>query len=223
MQRLLDKIRFRDPARASENIARLTQAISPEVQKGIRSLLASSPDPDAALHMLGRLQQERREAFDRLTASVAGLPFLITVFSYSRFLSEAVLKSPEWLEELIRSEDMDRVLSAEEYRERLEKQLDSERFLDPEASAIPSPLTLALFRRREILRILLRDVQGFCTLPETTEELSNLADAILETACVRIREDLVRRTAFRDAPGRVAKPRSAGSPSWRWESSAARS
>ena len=193
MQRLLDKIRFRDPARASENITRLMQAISPEVQKGIRSLLAASPDPDAALHMLGRLQQEKREAFDRLTASVAGLPFLITVFSYSRFLSEAVLKSPEWLEELIRSEDMDRVLSAEEYRERLEKQLDSERFLDPEASAIPSPLTLALFRRREILRILLRDVQGFCTLPETTEELSNLADAILETACVRIREDLIRR------------------------------
>ena len=55
---------------------------------------------------------------------MAGLPFLITVFSYSHFLSEAVLKSPEWLEELIKSDDMDRVLSAEEYRERLEKQLD---------------------------------------------------------------------------------------------------
>ncbi len=166
--------------------------------------------------MLGRLQQERREAFDRLTASVAGLPFLITVFSYSRFLSEAVLKSPEWLEELTRSDDMDRVLSAEEYRERLEKQLDSERFLDPEASGIPSPLTLSLFRRREILRILLRDVQGFCTLPETTEELSNLADAILgDRLPSAIREDLMSAG--------TAVPRSAGSPSWRWESSAARS
>jgi glutamate-ammonia-ligase adenylyltransferase len=193
MQRLLEKIRFRNPSRASGTIARLTHAISPEVQTGIRSLLAASPDPDEALLMLGRLQEERREAFDRLTASVAGLPFLITVFSHSRFLSGAVLKNPEWLEELIRSDDMDRVLSAEEYGERLEKLLDWEEFLDPDQSGVPSPHTLALFRRRQLLRILIRDVQGFCTLPETTEELSNLADAILEVACRRIHGELVRR------------------------------
>ena len=101
MQRLLDKIRFRHPARAAASIQRLSQAVPAEIQTGIRSLLAASPDPDEAVHMLGRLQEQQPEAFDRLTASVAGLPFLISVFSYSRFLSEAVLRKPEWLEQLV--------------------------------------------------------------------------------------------------------------------------
>ena len=136
MQRLLDQIRFRDPARAAASVQRLTQAVSPEVQTGIRALLAASPDPDAALHMLGRLQEEQPEAFDRLSASVAGLPCLIAVFSHSRFLSEAVLRRPEWVEKLIVSGDMDRVLSAEEYGERLEKLLDRESFLAPEESRV---------------------------------------------------------------------------------------
>jgi glutamate-ammonia-ligase adenylyltransferase len=193
MQRLLNKTRFRHPARAAASIRRLSQAVPAEIQNGIRSLLAASPDPDEAVHMLGRLQEQQPEAFDRLTASVAGLPFLISVFSYSRFLSEAVLRQPEWLEELVRSPDMDRVLSSEEYEQALEKLIESDKFLDPDGAGVPSTATLALFRRRELLRIFLRDVQGYCTLPETTEEISNLADAILETVCRRIRGDLIAR------------------------------
>jgi glutamate-ammonia-ligase adenylyltransferase len=193
MKRLLETIRFHDPQRASRTIAQITPVIPAEVQAGIRSLLVACPDPDVVLHMLGRLQEEKPEAFDRLTASVAGLPFLVSVFSYSRFLSESVLKNPEWIEDLIRSGDMERVLSAEEYEQRLEALLEREHFLDPEAAGAPSPLSLALFRRRELLRILLRDVQGYCTLPEITEELSNLADAILEVCCRRIYAELARK------------------------------
>ena len=57
----------------------------------------------------------------------------------------------------------------------------------------PSALTLALFRRQQILRILLRDVLGLCALPETTEELSNLADAILNVSYKHIRAELIAR------------------------------
>ena len=121
---------------------------------------------------------------------MAGLTFLFTVFSYSRFLSEAVLRNPEWLEELVRSADMDRVLSPEEYQLRLEADLDAEIFLDPAAAGSPSAQSLSSFRRRQILRILIRDVQGFCTLAETTEELSNLADAILEVTRRRVESEL---------------------------------
>ena len=49
------------------------------------------------------------------------------------------------------------------------------------------------FRRRQILRIVVRDVLGLGTLPEITAELSALADAIVETAYQRIHGDLVRR------------------------------
>ena len=198
MKHVLDTVRFQDPSRASSTITRLSHAMSPEVQTGVRSLLVACPDPDAVLHLLGRLQEEKPDAFDRLTASVAGLPFLVSVFSYSRFLSECVLKNPECIEQLIRSDDMGRVLSAEEYEQRLERILERENFLDPEAGGAPSPLSLALFRRLGILRILLRDVQGYCTLPETTEELSSLADAVLEVTCRRIYAELVNKYG---APG----------------------
>jgi glutamate-ammonia-ligase adenylyltransferase len=110
---------------------------------------------------------------------------LVAVFSYSRFLSEAVLVHPDWLEDLIASGELDRHLSGEDYQERLETAL--------EGAGVPLPLELAAFRRRQMLRILLRDVMGLCTLPETTEELSNLADAILDVCFRRIRAELALR------------------------------
>ena len=82
---------------------------------------------------------------------------------------------------------MNRVLTASEYKKRLGKFLKSQ----PEGSA--SAFSLALFRRQQILRILLRDVLGLGSLSETTEELSNLADAILHISYKRIRADLAAR------------------------------
>jgi [glutamine synthetase] adenylyltransferase / [glutamine synthetase]-adenylyl-L-tyrosine phosphorylase len=63
-------------------------------------------------------------------------------------------------------------------------------FLD---GAPPAALSLATFRRKSIFRILLRDVLGFATVAETAEELSNLADGILETAYLWLRGDLAQR------------------------------
>lgn len=185
MQRLADRVKFRDPDRAAVRIASLSTELGETAQARVRSLLAVCPDPDEALHYLDRLRQERPDAFRRLVASAAGLPYLITVFSFSRFLSEEILKHPEWIEELVGQEEMHRMLSAEEFQERLE------RFLS--RPGVPDPIVLAVFRRRQILRILLRDVLGLETLAEATEELSNLADAILEVTLRRIREDLSRR------------------------------
>jgi glutamate-ammonia-ligase adenylyltransferase len=52
---------------------------------------------------------------------------------------------------------------------------------------------LARFRRRQLLRIVLRDVLGLATLPVVTGELSNLADAILDFAYAEVRRRLVAR------------------------------
>jgi glutamate-ammonia-ligase adenylyltransferase len=52
---------------------------------------------------------------------------------------------------------------------------------------------LARFRRRQLLRIVLRDVLGVATLSDVTTELSNLADAVLDVAYRRIREELAAR------------------------------
>src|SRR5262249_6344243 len=49
---------------------------------------------------------------------------------------------------------------------------------------------LALFRRKQILRIVLRDTLRYADVSETAEDLSNLADAILNVTWRSVREEL---------------------------------
>ncbi|HME06486.1 MAG TPA: hypothetical protein VKG25_05520 [Bryobacteraceae bacterium] len=178
-----DTIAFREPG-AREEIASLAADFTIPLQNQFEAQLNSSPDPARAVHYLTSLKDRHPDAFRRLTAAPARLHYLITVFSYSHFLSEEILQNPQWLEQV---STMDRVLSTDDYLASLEH------FLGPENGQIPPAYSLALFRRQQILRILLRDVLGFCSLAEVTEELSNLADAILDLCYDRIRADLVRR------------------------------
>ncbi|MEN6537743.1 MAG: glutamine-synthetase adenylyltransferase [Bryobacteraceae bacterium] len=186
MERLLDHVDFRDPIRAAEQITRVSQAVSDLVRPKLRFLLASSPDPDEVLHLLERMADQHPDDFARITGTDSGLTSLVAVFSYSRFLSEAVLREPSWMDEILKSGDLDRAIPAEEYERRLDGLLG-------DAEDVPSPVTLAIFRRKQLLRILLRDVMGLANLAEIVEEISNLADSILEVAYRRIRADLVRR------------------------------
>src|SRR4051794_34815483 len=140
----------------------------------IELLLASSPDRPTAARFLGRLRDESPAEFDRIANSAAALRAAVAIFSYSNFLSEAALRDPERLLKVANSKRFYRALSAEEYRDLLASSTDS----------------LAGFRRQQLLRIALRDVLGAATLAEVTQELSNLADAILDAACRRVRTDV---------------------------------
>jgi glutamate-ammonia-ligase adenylyltransferase len=187
MQRLLEAVEFRNPSRAREDIARLGGGIPERIAARIQALLASVPDPDEALHFLERLRQDCPAAFNRISSSPAALRCLMTTFSYSRFLSEAVLQRPEWLLQAADPGALHRMLSAEEFAERLLQ------FRAADGPDLPAPVTLARFRRRQSLRILLRDVLGLAALADITGELSNLADAILDFAYRQIRAQLTAR------------------------------
>src|SRR3984885_3238410 len=184
MASLLETIPLRKPALARGEAALLSLGLTPEEQDQVKVLLASAADPDAAIHYLVSLKQKQPDAFERLVQSPSVLKYLIAVASFSRFLAEEILQNPQWLEEV---SGMSRVLTAGEYKKRLGK------FLKDHPERKPLGLSLALFRRQQILRILLRDVLGLGSLSETTEELSNLADAILHVSYKRIRADLVVR------------------------------
>src|SRR4029453_18060464 len=73
-------------------------------------------------------------------------------------------------------------------------------------SSLTAQVLFARFRRRELLRIYLHDVRRAHTLVETTEELSNLADAILDYALSLARQDLDNRygAPLHDEGGRIA-------------------
>jgi glutamate-ammonia-ligase adenylyltransferase len=146
-------------------------------------LLSSSPDPEAALHFFERLRNEQPAAFERLTATPNGVHVLLAIFSYSRFLSEAVIARPDWVDPLLEPGALDRMFSAEDYSALLLETPDG----------MDLPLKLALFRRRQLLRILLRDVMDIARVAEIAEEISNLADAILQFAYGHIRAELVAR------------------------------
>jgi len=169
----------------SSLVVRLAAGLPERIARRIELLLASVPDPDAVQRYLERLQQEAPSAFDRIVSSPAALRCAVNVFAYSRFLADAVLKKPERILEVSNSGSFYRALSVEGYEERLYD------FLGKERRDMPSALDLARFRRRQLLRIALRDVMGVSALAEVTEELSNLADAILDFTYRRIRNRLV--------------------------------
>ncbi len=197
MSSLLETIPFRQLRRAQDEMAALESGLPPAFQNTIEALLAPAADPDAAVHYLVSLKQQKPDAFETLARSQSGLQDLIAVFSHSRFLADEILQNPQWLQQL---SDIDRALSAEEYNRRLTA------FLGPQPAGTFVALSLALFRRQQLLRILLRDARGFGSLPEITEELSNLADAILDVSYQRIRADLVARHGvprFVDANGQT--------------------
>ena len=147
-------------------------------------LTAAAPNPASARDFLERLRQLFPSAYRRIVATPAALRCAVSLFSYSRFLSEAVLRDPERLLHVAASPTFNSVLTLENYRERLYSFL---------GAGVPSAVDFARFRRRQLLRILLRDVLGAATLSDVTEELSNLADAILDVAYRCIRAELVAR------------------------------
>src|SRR5471032_2224976 len=166
---------------------RLSAGLPERIATRIQLLLASAPDPAAAAYFLERLRHDSLSAFDRICSSPAALRCAVNVFSQSKFLSEAVLKNPERILQVAISGNLYRVLTADEYAKRL---FD---FLGAGWEGAPSAVNLARFRRRQLLRILLRDVLGCATLSNITEELSNLADAILDVAYRGIRAEFVAR------------------------------
>ena len=186
MPSLPDTLEYRHPDRARSALARAGEGLPERLVGRIRLLLAASPDPDQTLQRLCGFRDAAPAAYDRIVSSPGTLQHLIATFAYSRFLTEGVTRFPEAILQLANSGDLYRVLSAEEYEERLVEFLNH-------AEGVPPALKLAHFRRRQMLRLVIRDVLGVATLTDIAEELSNLADAVLDFSCRRIREELVRR------------------------------
>jgi glutamate-ammonia-ligase adenylyltransferase len=173
---------FTDPARAETNLRLVEDLLPPGVWARLATLLAQVPDPDEALNDFERYLRDAAPPLVRyLETHPAALHYLLLVFSYSRFLSETLIHQPDlilWLHRphgRVAGDRLERLRTPEDLREELA------RFRATHFDLSPSVL-LARFKRREYVRIMLRDVLGLGTLAETTLELSHLADVILESA-----------------------------------------
>ena len=101
--------------------------------------------------------------------------YALVIFGYSRFLGETLLQNPDLLPSLLRERNLDQSFSREEFNESLA------RFRSRSFEA-DTALVLSRFKRREYIRIMLRDVLKLAPLAETTAEISALADVLIDNA-----------------------------------------
>ncbi len=197
-------VAFLDPAKAEANLERLEQQLLPGLMAPLASLLGQSPDPDGALNLLERyLQGAAQEVLRDLTRYPTALTYLVAIFGYSGSLAESFLAEPGLAIQFAR----DRKFTALKSKDDLMQ--DYARFSTANPDAWLSA-QLARFKRRNYLRIVLKDVLRLSTLAETTLELSALADVILTNALVYCDQELEKRYGqpqYRDVQGRIARSR----------------
>jgi glutamate-ammonia-ligase adenylyltransferase len=172
----------------------------PALDKKIQALVQDLPDAHGATLFLERLASEQPRVFQSLARETGLLSDLLALAAWSPLLATTLEQSPDYIAWLKRERLNHRVRTPDELRESLA------RFALTNSSLNPQVL-LARFRRRELLRIYVHDVRRTQTIVETTEELSNLADAILDYAMSLARQDLDNKYGapqFTDERGRRA-------------------
>jgi len=148
----------------------LSEVFEPErAMANLERILESRGNPNALLSALRR-SSERRS-------------IVLTLAGGSQFLSDIILRHPEYLDWLLRPMTLHKERTFEKMLLELWRWVrEAKEYPDGPADA------LRRFRQREYLRIGIRDLLGMASMEETTLSLSDLADAALE-ATLRIAQD----------------------------------
>jgi glutamate-ammonia-ligase adenylyltransferase len=147
------------------------------------ALCKDLPDAGSALRFLRQFEEDHPRVFAQLKRNDALLSDVLALASFSPLLSTTLLQHPEYVSWLGRRRTTVGVRGKEQLLESLARFALTN-------STVGANVLLARFRRRELLRIFLMDIRRLATVAEITEELSNLADAILENALRLARQEL---------------------------------
>ncbi len=149
----------------------------------VTTLIESLPDPESSERFLVQLAEKHPAQERRLRKKSPLLSDILTLVSYSPLIAATLLQHPEYISWLERKRGESVVRNKEELLESLAR-------FSLTSSQVEPHVMLSRFRRRELLRIYLRDIRRLATVSEITEEISNLADAILEHALRLARQEL---------------------------------
>jgi [glutamine synthetase] adenylyltransferase / [glutamine synthetase]-adenylyl-L-tyrosine phosphorylase len=144
--------------------------------------LTQAADPDRVLASLERFIERFDNPIPPLN-SLAGNPraveILVTLFAGSQFLTEIVLRNPDYFERLVVYRRLSAPKSIEQYYAEAQEAL----------AGLPGPAealeALRRFQSWEMLRIGTCDLLDLYDLPAVTRQLSNLADSVLRS-CLKI-------------------------------------
>lgn len=145
------------------------------MEAAIENLINGLPDADAARRFFQNFREKHTADHKKLTVNAALSSDVATLAAFSPLLATTMLQHPEYLWWLSQKRAESGGRSCEEMLSSLEHFLAGNSDIEPQ-------VVFARFRRRELLRIYLRDIRRLATIAEVTEEISNLADAILESA-----------------------------------------
>ena len=155
----------------------------PAPDEKTESLIRELPDPEGARLFYERVTAGHARAARTFARDGGLLADALALAAWSPLLGTTLEQNPDYLNWLARERSDARVRTTEGLSESLA------RFALTHTQASPQ-VQLARFRRRELLRVYLHDIRHATTLVETTEELSNLADAALVHALSLARQEL---------------------------------
>jgi [glutamine synthetase] adenylyltransferase / [glutamine synthetase]-adenylyl-L-tyrosine phosphorylase len=188
IRRVLGRYPFKDHEKAYFNLSKLAResvrflshrrcrhffaSIAPQVLNAI----AETPDPDAALDNLEQVTASlgaKAVLYELFSFSTATLKLYVDLCSGSPFLSSLMINNPGMVDELLDSLVLDQPRSVEELRLEVAALLHG--------AIDPDPI-LHSFRDKELLRVGVADLLGQVKVRETTANLSDVAEAILDAA-----------------------------------------
>ncbi|MCC6544545.1 MAG: bifunctional [glutamate--ammonia ligase]-adenylyl-L-tyrosine phosphorylase/[glutamate--ammonia-ligase] adenylyltransferase [Nitrospirae bacterium] len=196
MSSVLAGIGFTDSRRAAVNLQLLRRdtSIQNKFDRLLPVILQSaidSPDPDMSLNNLERFASSYEEK-DKLYLFLSSHkeiigPFLLLLGS-SQYLCNFLFSAPrECIEWLAVPNFLKRIIAKDPALKDLRKQVT------PETTLEDVKTVLRRFRKMEYLRISIRDLLGYGTLTEITQEISVVADVALQIAYEVCSRDLEKR------------------------------
>ncbi|VVM05950.1 Glutamate-ammonia-ligase adenylyltransferase [Methylacidimicrobium cyclopophantes] len=171
--RNLEALQQRDSLLSAPRATRAYRRLTPFLGKALHLAV----EPDVVLRRFVSFVARygaRSYLFETLAANPKALELLVRLFDASSFFSEILFAQPELFEEITQSRSLGCRKGKEEYLEGLG-------CVRGEAA-----VGARLYRRGELLRILLRDILGLADLLEIQREYTALAEACLEFACQTI-------------------------------------
>jgi glutamate-ammonia-ligase adenylyltransferase len=194
VEALLSPVGFADWCAANRCLLRLaddtrTKQTLADLLPHLFSTLSGAADPDRVLVDLERFAHgaaDRLATFDYLACNPRAVEVLVTLFAGSQFLTEILLRNPEYFERLM-------VLRGLAQHRGVEEFYAETQVVRSEAAGQPALQLDALrrFQRWELLRIGACDLLGLFDLQAVTVQLSNLADSLVR-ACLAVASEQSR-------------------------------
>ncbi|MDD5286499.1 MAG: bifunctional [glutamate--ammonia ligase]-adenylyl-L-tyrosine phosphorylase/[glutamate--ammonia-ligase] adenylyltransferase [Desulfuromonadaceae bacterium] len=183
----LESLGFQYGARSAANLVLLQQYFTVDILHCIVTNALLTPSPDLALNAFERLAGVVSPGnLSELAGQENRLAQFIMLCGSSPFLANLIYKAPDTLHWLFLDNGIDLARSYEEMQSALQATVNE----STDFTALQR--SLRCFKRREILRIAARDLNGLAPLEEVMAELSDLASSTLQIAYQVCRRCLIR-------------------------------